>query len=279
MFTKILAGVVPAIVISLSGLSFAGPLEDRVAAGKPIRLGFADAAPWANPGSNGEPQGFVNVITLDVLKKMGYNNIETVVTDWAGLIPSLMAGRVDIVTGGMYITHERCENMDFSEPIGKFGNAFIVPKGNPLNLQNYEDIKKSGVTMAAVAGYVMGDEALKSGVPEEKIMLLPSVTEVLAAVKSGRAAAGALTAVEAHDLAIKTDGISDTDTNALPEWTFNWVGVGFNPDDDAFRAEFNKNLRDGYLGSKQMLQDVAQYGYLPVNVPDDTKTEWACANR
>ena len=278
MKKTVLGSVLSAVITLSAGVALAGPLEDRVAAGDPIRIGFAAAAPWAHPGENGEPLGFVNKITVDLLEKMGHSNIEPVVTDWAGLIPSLMAGRVDIITGGMYILGSRCKNIDFSEPIGQFGNAFIVPDGNPENLQTYEDIKNSGVIMAAVAGYVNVEEALKVGIPESKIMQLPGVTEVLAAVKSGRASIGAMTAIEAHDLAAKTEGIGHTDTNALPQWTFNWVGVGFHPEDDGFRAEFNAAM-DGYIGSEPMLAAVEKWDYLPENVPDDTTMEWACTNR
>lgn len=277
---KLLVGSMVSAVIGLgASASLAGPLEDRVADGEPIRLGFAAAAPWAHPGENGEPLGFVNQITLDLLAKMGHTEIEPVVTDWAGLIPSLMAGRVDVITGGMYILGSRCANIDFSEPIGQFGNAFIVPEGNPEGLQTYEEIKNAGVVMAAVAGYVNVEEALKVGIPEDKIMQLPGTTEVLAAVKAGRASIGAMTAVEAYDLAAKTDGIDATDTNALPEWTFNWVAVGFHPDDDKFREDFNAAM-PGYLGSDEMLSAVKQWDYFPDNVPsEDASMEWACANR
>ncbi|UWQ93564.1 transporter substrate-binding domain-containing protein (plasmid) [Aliisedimentitalea scapharcae] len=279
MKSKLLGSIVSATLALTASATLAGPLEDRIAAGEPIRLGFAAAAPWAHPGENNEPLGFVNQITLDLLARMGHTEIEPVVTDWAGLIPSLMAGRVDVITGGMYILGSRCANIDFSEPIGQFGNAFIVPDGNPGGLQTYEDIKNAGVTMAAVAGYVNVEEALKVGIPESKIMQLPGTTEVLAAVKAGRAEIGAMTAVEAYDLAAKTDGIGHTDTNALPQWTFNWVAVGFHPEDDQFRADFNAAM-PGYIGSDDMLSKVEQWDYLPSNVPgDDASMEWACANR
>lgn len=272
-------GIIVSAALALTvGSALAGPLEDRVAAGETIRLGFAAAAPWAHPGEDGEPLGFVNQITIDLLGKMGHTNIEAVVTDWSGLIPSLMAGRVDIITGGMYILNARCENIDFSEPIGQFGNAFIVPEGNPEGLQTYEDIKNAGVVLAAVAGYVNVEEALKVGIADDNIMQLPGTTEVLAAVKSGRAAIGAMTFLEAADIAKKTDGIDATDTNALPKWTFNWVGIGFHPEDDGFREAFNEGMA-GYLGSEQMMADVAQYDYVAGNIPDNTKTEWICANR
>ena len=278
MTWKLVASTV-AVALALGvATAQAGPLEDRVEAGETIRLGFANAPPWAHPGEDGSPLGFVNVITVDVLERMGHTNVEPVVTDWSGLIPSLVAGRVDIITGGMYILSARCENIDFSEPIGQFGNAFIVPAGNPKGLQTYEDIKNAGGIMAGVSGYVNIEEARRVGIPEDKIIQVPGTTEVLAAVKSGRADAGAMTAVEAHLIAREADGIDSTDTNALPEWTFNWVGIGFHQEDDAFREGFNAAMV-GYIGSEQMLADVAQYDYIPGNVPGDVATEWICANR
>ena len=50
------------------------------------------------------------------------------------LIPGLNADRADMITGGMYILKSRCANMDFSDPIGVFGDAMLVPKGNPKTL-------------------------------------------------------------------------------------------------------------------------------------------------
>ena len=278
MNSKLVGSAIAVALAMVIGTAQAGPLEDRVEAGETIRLGFANAPPWAHPAEDGSPIGFVNVITVDVLERMGHTNVEPVVTDWSGLIPSLVAGRVDIITGGMYILGARCENIDFSEPIGQFGNAFIVPAGNPKGLQTYEDIKNAGAVMAGVSGYVNIEEARRVGIPDDMVIQVPGTTEVLAAVKSGRADAGAMTAVEAHLIAKETEGIDSTDTNALPEWTFNWVGIGFHQDDDGFREGFNAAM-EGYIGSEQMLADVAQFDYIPGNVPGDVATEWICANR
>ena len=44
-------------------------------------------SPW--PGEDGTPKGFVNAAVIGVLAKMGYTNIETVETEWGGLIPGL----------------------------------------------------------------------------------------------------------------------------------------------------------------------------------------------
>jgi polar amino acid transport system substrate-binding protein len=43
-----------------------------------------------------------------------------------------------MVTGGMYILKSRCANMNFSDPIGVFGDAMLVPKGLGGQLVYYQ---------------------------------------------------------------------------------------------------------------------------------------------
>jgi len=223
--------------------------------------------------------GFANALALGVLKSMGYTNIEPVVTDWGGLIPGLQAGRFDIITGGMFITGKRCKNVSFAEPMGKFGNSFIVKKGNPKGIQTYQDIKQKDATMVTVAGFVNVDEALKEGVPENKIMQVPSLTEVLAAVRAGRADVGAGNDFAMQDLvASAPNEIEVTDTAALPDWTNNWVAIAFKPEDKDFLKAFNE-AQAKYLGTPEMLEAVGKFKYTKAQLPGEAKTEWICANR
>ena len=269
-------------VLALVGLvatAHADPLFDRVNSGKSIRLGFATEIPWAYPGDNQEPLGFVNAITLGVLKSMGYTNIEPVVTDWGGLIPGLKANRFDLITGGMYIFKSRCENVSFSEPIGVFGECFIVPKGNPKGLESYQDIKRKNAVIVTGAGYSTIENAKKEGVPEKNIMTVPGNTEILAAVKAGRADAGGVTYFSALHLAKESGGaVEATDPTKNPDWTFNWAGIGFRQSDPEFLAAFNKALKK-YMGSDDMMKAVAQYGYSKAQLPGDVTTSWVCENR
>ncbi len=260
-------------------IAHADSIFDRINSGKTIRLGFANEIPWAYPGDNQEPLGFVNAIALGILKSMGYTNIEPVVTDWGGLIPGLRANRYDMITGGMYILKSRCENVNFSEPIGVFGDCFLVPKGNPKGLETYQDIKEKGAIFVTGAGYNTVEHAKKEGIPASKIMTVPGNTEILAAVRSGRADAGGLTVFSAMHLAKQSGGaIEITDPSKLPEWTFNWVGIGFRKADTEFLAAFNKALKK-YIGSDEMTKAVAQYGYGKSQLPGDKATAWVCENR
>lgn len=253
----------------------AGPLADRLEAGEPIRLGFAAAPPWAYAGEDGSAKGFVNDITIDVLERMGHTNVEPVLTDWAGLIPSIIASRVDIVTGGMYILAARCENMDFSEPIGVFGDAFVVPAGNPKGIGTYQDIIDQNLVMVSPSGYNTIADAKAAGVPEANIMEVPGTTEMLAAVRAGRADAGATNALEAQRVQDMSDEVEMTDPLAFPAESRTPVGVGFHPDDDAFREEFNAELAK-YLGSDEMMEKVAAENYTAVFLPDGQTTAEAC---
>lgn len=276
IFTAVAAA---AAFFTAASHGYADELTDRAKAGEPIRIGFAHEIPWAYPGDNNEPLGFANALALGTLKSMGYTNIEPVVTDWGGLIPGLQAGRFDIITGGMYITGKRCANVSFAEPMGKFGDSFIVKKGNPKGIQTYQDIKKNDATMATVAGFVNVDAALKEGIAEDKVLQLPSLTEVLAAVKAGRADVGAGNDFAMQDLVKSSpDDIEVTDSAALPEWTFNWVAIAFKKEDPDFLKAYNE-AQAKYLGTPEMLEAVGKFHYTEAQLPGDAQTEWVCANR
>ncbi|HEX9768517.1 MAG TPA: ectoine/hydroxyectoine ABC transporter substrate-binding protein EhuB [Kiloniellales bacterium] len=280
MFPKFLAALAVAALGLASTLPAAAEgLLERAKAGEPVRIGFANEVPWAYPGENNKPLGFVNAHVTGVLNKMGITNIEPVVTEWGGLIPGLQADRFDVITGGMYILNSRCENVNFSDPIGVFGDAFIVAKGNPKGIQTYEDIKESDAILATGAGFNIVEVAKKEGIPEGNIMQVPGPTEILAAVKAGRADAGGVTYFTALNLAKESsDAVEVTDPSKLPEWTLNWVGIGFRKSDTDFLEAFNEAQAE-YLGSEEMLAAVGEYGYTEAQLPGDVTTEYACQNR
>lgn len=265
-----------AALVASAAMSLAGPLQDRIDAGDPIRIGFANEVPWAYPGEENAPLGFVNAHVLGVLAEMGHDNIEPVVTDWGGLIPGLKAGRFDIITGGMYILAERCENVAFSDPMAKVGDILIVPAGNEKGLHNMDDIAAADATLVTGAGYNSIKVAKEAGV--ENIMEVPGPTEILAAVRAGRADAGAVTYFTGANLVTGLDDVELSDASKQPEDGANWVGIGFRDDDADFRDAFNAAQAE-YLGSDAMLAAVAEYGYGEGALPDDKTTDWVCANR
>lgn len=266
------------VAIFVAAVAQAGPLTDRIAAGEPIRIGFANEVPFAYPGKDGEPMGFVNAYTLALLKRMGHDNVELVVTDWGGLIPALNAGRIDIVTGGLNITSQRCQSIAFSEPMLVAGDAFIVPKGNPAGINTYEDLIDSDAVFVTGSGYSNLEAAKKVGVPNSRVMTVPGPTEIVASVRAGRAQAGGVAYFTGVEMARTQEGIELADVSQMPDWTMNWAAIGFHKSDQDFVDQFNSAQKD-WLGSEPMMKVVAEYGYSPENVPKDVTAEWVCANR
>lgn len=268
-----------AVAFGFAGVASAQSLMERAESGEPIRIGFANEIPFAYPGEDGSPKGFVNVMTIAILDKMGYDKIEPVQTEWGGLIPGLTANRFDIVTGGMNMLASRCENIAFSEPIATVGDGFIVAPGNPKNIGDYASLIENDAVMVTGAGYSNIEAAKAAGVAESSIMQVPGPTEILAAVRAGRADAGAGTYFTMKQLADSSDGaVEASDPAAMPEETFNWAGIGFRKSDQDFLDKFNVALAD-YIGSEEMLAAVAEYGYGEGSLPGDRTTEWVCANR
>ena len=268
------------LLFSISTVS-AKTLTERLADGHKLRLGFGTAVPWAYAGDGGEALGFVNMIALTVLEEMGITEHETKVFEWSGLIPGLNADRADMITGGMYILKSRCANMDFSDPIGVFGDAMLVPKGNPKNINNYADVIKTGAKLVTGTGFNTVEAAKKYGVPDSQMLLVEGEVGILAAMKAGRADVAVQTFFGAKEHEKKTNGKFEvTDPKLMPKETLNVVGIGFRKTDDKFREAFNVALAKVMANPAKMLKRAGEYGYDKAQLPPpDMSTEWACSTK
>ena len=268
------------LLFSISTVN-AKTLTERLADGHKLRLGFGTAVPWAYAGDNGEALGFVNMIALTVLEEMGITEHETKVFEWSGLIPGINADRSDMITGGMYILKSRCANIDFSDPIGVFGDAMLVPKGNPKNINNYADVIKTGAKLVTGTGFNTVEAAKKYGVPDSQMLLVEGEVGILAAMKAGRADVAVQTFFGAKEHEKKTNGKFEvTDPKLMPKETLNVVGIGFRKTDDKFREAFNAALAKVMANPGKMLERAGKYGYDKAQLPPpDMTTEWACSTK
>lgn len=260
--------------------AFAGSLEDKVKAGEPILIGYSIDPPYATTTPSGESAGSMNVMAMKVLERMGAK-VEPVVTEWGGLIPGLQASRFDIITVGMYITPKRCQSVLFSEPVGRFGDALLVLKGNPKGVSSLEQIKETpGLKLATVSGYAFVSVAAKAGIPESDLMLVQDVPALLQALKADRAQVGGLSMGAAKELLSKTDEVEIVTGYKQDPDTFKYSGYGFRPDDKSFVEAFNAELAK-YLGTDEMLKDVKEYNYDAETVPNQATATTAqiCAQQ
>ncbi|MCB2077831.1 MAG: ectoine/hydroxyectoine ABC transporter substrate-binding protein EhuB [Novosphingobium sp.] len=267
-------GVAALTLGAVGGAASAKSLLEKIKAGETIRIGFSNEIPWAYPGDGNKPLGFVNAMAIDVLKKLGTTKIEPIVTEWGSLIPGLQAGRFDIITGGMYILPKRCRAALFTEPLGTFADALLVPKGNPNDLHSFTDIKDKGMTLVTGAGYNTVKNAKDVGIPEDKIMQVAGPAEILQAVKAGRAEGGSGTYFTMKEFADKDDAVELADP-FTPPVIDGYPGFAFLPSQQAEVDAFNAVLKD-YIGSDEMMKSVGEYGYSKANLPDGTSTAELC---
>lgn len=256
--------------------TLAGPLAEHIKEGKPIRLGFFVSKPGSYLTDDGKPAGNMNTITLGVLEKMGFTKIEPNAMDWGGQIPALDADRIDIVTGGLYITKKRCESVAFSNPVIVVPNSLVVQKGNPKGLENYQDLLNKGAILAVVSGFATIEQAKHAGISEDHMMAFPGNTQALAAVKAGRADAFATSSTEAEDMAKSSNGeLEATNPDKMPDK--NYVAVGFRKSDADFVTKFNEAAAS-YVGSPEMMKATAADGYNSKMLPGDVKADEICKN-
>ena len=117
------------------------------------------------------------------------------------VIPSLQAGKNDIIMSGMNDTPERQETLSFVN-YSKGGFAVAVKKGNPDGVKTQTDL--CGLTVSVQKATVQGDllRAMDCGV---NVMELPSDLDAQTALRAGKSQAYVADAVVAEYVVATTD--------------------------------------------------------------------------
>ena len=129
-------------------------------------------------------------VMVDLIKEVGKEagfKVEIEGMQFSTLIPSLTAGKIDIISAAMFITAPRKEVIDFSGPVYTYGEGLIVPKADAKDYKEFADLK--GETVGAQKGTAFVDPLQKSGLFAE-VKIYDNIPAILADVNSGRLKAG-----------------------------------------------------------------------------------------
>ncbi len=259
-----------------------GAFEAALEAGV-VRVGFANENPYAYTEPDGTLTGEAVEVARAVLREMGIEEMEGVLTEFGSLIPGLEAGRFDIITAGMYVNPDRCEQILFADPEYKIGEALIVEAGNPLGLNSYEDIAANpDVTVGTGAGYLENDMMLAVGVSEDQIVNFPDDPSGLAGLQAGQIDAWTGT----RPTLIKVLQVADDPNFELAdpfeqpvidgEEAINYGAAGFRYEDEDFRQAFNQGLNN-LKESGELLDLIGQFeGFDEGALPGDVHAEDIC---
>lgn len=238
-----------------------------------VTVGFANENPYAYATPDGQLTGEAVEVARAVLQALGINEMVPVLTEFSSLIPGLQAGRFDMITAGMFIKPERCEQVAFANPEYRVGGALAVKSGNPLNLKSYADIAANPEAKVAVmGGAIEADYMAKSGVAEGQMVVVPDQPAALAALKAGRVHAitmtgPALQAVLAAGDSAGVERVLDFKQPVIDgKEEVGYGATAFRKEDNDFREAFNREL-ERLQESGELLEIIRPFGFGAPELP------------
>ncbi|OAH13365.1 cystine-binding periplasmic protein precursor [Streptomyces jeddahensis] len=228
-----------------------------------VRLGIAGEIPFGYIGTDGEFTGEAPELAKVIFKRLGIDSVQPVATEFGSLIPGLNSQQFDVVSAGMYINKERCQQVIFSDPEYQMLDAFIVRKGNPKNLHSYEDVVKAKAKFATGTGYAEIDYAVSAGYPEKDIVILQDQVAGLNAVESGRVDVFAGTALTTREV-VKKSRKAEVTAPFAPivdgKKKIDGGGFAFRPVDTELRDAFNREIHK-MKASGELLRILRPFGF------------------
>lgn len=245
-----------------------------------ITLAVASERPYSWVDESGEPTGATIAIHKEIFSNLGIDDIKVEEVDWNSLIPGLTAGRWDVISAGMSILPERCEEAAFSDPEIMYTTTLAVPKGNPKGLSDLDSVVAAGdVKLAVQSGAI--EESYAKSLGYTNIIQVDSATAGLEAVQNNRADAFALTAVSLNWMTKDSADLETTQAFVQVIDGVEQIGAGatvFRQDDTDLREAYNAELAK-ITGDEQAYLDLVEpFGFTAENLPPaDLTTKQLCA--
>ncbi|MBN1847629.1 MAG: transporter substrate-binding domain-containing protein [Deltaproteobacteria bacterium] len=150
-----------------------------------LRVGMSTFVPWAMKDKNGEFIGF----EIDVAKRLAQDmgvKVEFVPTKWDGIIPALIAGKFDIIIGGMGILPGRNLKVNFSIPYDYTGMSMVANKELAEGLKTLEDFNRPDITLVVRLG-ATPVAAAKKFMPKASLRQFDDESQAIQELLNGRA--------------------------------------------------------------------------------------------
>ena len=142
-------------------------LIDSIKAKGKLQVGFGSFVPWAMRDKQGQWVGFEVDVATKVAKDIGVA-VELVPTAWDAIIPSLIAGKYDVIIGGLSITPPRQEQIDFTAAYSTSGQGIAASKKLAAKLKWPDDYNSASVTFACRRG-VAGCKTIEEKFPRASL--------------------------------------------------------------------------------------------------------------
>jgi polar amino acid transport system substrate-binding protein len=223
-----------------------GPMPDIPFTGTNGVLRFGTAAvtePMSYVDSTKKVIGFDVEYATRIAKKLG-KQLEIVNMEFGGMLPALIAGKVDMIGAGLSITEERAKKVLFSKSYYPSGIAAGVKDygGKPLT-EDQTGMKTIGDLKNRRLGVLLGsihDAYAAKHLPGVAIMQYPNLSDMLFGLNSDKVDAAFFDQSSLKDIFSKNPGLGILAENIITVP----IAAGFNKESDQLREQFNLFLKD-----------------------------------
>ncbi|MDR7315853.1 transporter substrate-binding domain-containing protein [Brevibacillus nitrificans] len=191
--------------------------------------------PFEYKNAQNEYEGFDIDLVKAVAAELGAEKVEFVDTDFKGLIPGLQGKKFDMIVSAMYITDERKQTIDFSQPYYPGGLTIMVKNDNDT-IKGAEDLK--GKKVAVQIG-TKSAKFLKEKYPEVKLVEVEKNVEMFLELESNRVDAVVTGMPAAKVYAKQSQKVKVLDV----ELTQEYYGYGVRKENKDFVVALDKALK------------------------------------
>lgn len=244
---------------------------DRGIADGYLRVGIANEPPYTEVNADGSVHGAEPDVLRAVLKTMGVEEIQGIVTPYDAMIPGLNADRWDVVAAGLFMKQSRCEAVAYSEPVIVSTESFGVLPGNPKNIKTIADVLANPDLKIVVLSGAFEEGILKAaGVPSEQQVLVKDSRSGMEAVTANRADAFLLPTLSLRSLIEQDPSIEVTDP--IEDAPRTGSGAAFRKSDTKLLAAYNEALA-AFKKTPEFAEILTKWGFDPTVVEGVTAEE------
>jgi len=162
----------------------ASRLDDILKAGT-IKIGvFTDLEPYGFLDASGKNVGYDVDIGLELAKRLGVKT-EFIQVTGPTRVPSLVAGKVDVVIADFTRTLERSKLIAFTDPYIVVGNTYMV-LAKRTELKTAADLNKPSIKVAISRGGT-SEQTVPASLPNATLVRFDNYNDILIAVRTGKA--------------------------------------------------------------------------------------------
>ncbi|MFD1982370.1 transporter substrate-binding domain-containing protein [Mesorhizobium newzealandense] len=151
-----------------------------------LKFAFLEEPPFCFTGASGEVSGCDVELARRLGEMLGLAGFKPIETEFAELLPGLVAGRWTMTTG-LFVSEERKRLVDFTRPIWALQDGLLVAKDNPRGFRGYQSVARDRTALIGViTGQVQHLTALHNGIAPEQIRMFATQAEAADAVANGK---------------------------------------------------------------------------------------------